>query len=175
MKTDKLGSFLVNTARLEKGDYDKLEVSKEGVIPGIEMPFSWVPEGSKVYVSVQLELVGSKVLVSGSAKAGWIGTCRRCLENTAGLIQAELKDFYSYSPAIEDEYPMANSTLDLSLVARDALLVELPLAPLCNQACLGLCQNCGKNLNSGSCSCSYEPNNPFKVLDVLKNENRLDF
>lgn len=156
---------------MEKGDYDRLDVSKEGIIPGIEMPFSRVPENTKVVVSAQLELVGSKILVSGLAKAGWIGSCRRCLEDTTGVISAPLKDFYSYHPKVEDEYPMANSVIDLALVARDALLVELPLAPLCSTGCKGLCQVCGNNLNKADCGCSFT-NSKFEVLRILKPKNR---
>jgi uncharacterized protein len=36
---------------------------------------------------------------------------------------------------------------------RQALQLSLPLKPLCNENCLGLCPSCGINLNEESCNC----------------------
>jgi len=38
-------------------------------------------------------------------------------------------------------------------MVRDALLLELPLAPLCDAECAGLCATCGANRNQTRCSC----------------------
>ena len=43
--------------------------------------------------------------------------------------------------------------LDLRPLVRDALLLELPVAPLCRDDCRGLCPRCGADLNSGPCDC----------------------
>ena len=44
-------------------------------------------------------------------------------------------------------------TLDLKDEAREALLLELPIAPHCREDCRGLCPRCGKDLNEGPCAC----------------------
>ena len=38
-------------------------------------------------------------------------------------------------------------------MVRDALLLELPLAPLCSADCAGLCATCGANHNLTRCEC----------------------
>ena len=43
-----------------------------------------------------------------------------------------------------------------------ALLVDLPLVPLCVDDCKGLCPRCGANLNEGSCACDSVDEQPFK-------------
>ena len=45
--------------------------------------------------------------------------------------------------ADEDAYPLVGDELDLEPLARDAVLLDLPLAPLCSADCLGLCPSAG--------------------------------
>ncbi len=57
----------------------------------------------------------------------------------------------------EDTYPLEGDHLDLRPLVRDALLLELPLAPLCQEDCRGLCPTCGADLNLGPCECRPAP------------------
>ena len=50
-------------------------------------------------------------------------------------------------------YPLPGDELDLEPLAHDACILELPLAPLCGEDCLGLCPECGVNRNLEPCSC----------------------
>lgn len=71
----------------------------------------------------------------------------------------------------EETYPLRGEMLDLQPLVRDALLLELPLAPLCSEDCKGLCPNCGADLNDGPCSCDTRPADPrWSVLDSLKDD-----
>ena len=44
--------------------------------------------------------------------------------------------------------------LDLSQLIMEQFQLTLPMKPLCNDACKGLCPQCGTNLNSDSCECN---------------------
>jgi uncharacterized protein len=45
----------------------------------------------------------------------------------------------------EDELPrVVNDRVDLEQTVRDALVLDLPLAPLCQPDCRGLCVECGE-------------------------------
>jgi uncharacterized protein len=68
----------------------------------------------------------------------------------------------------EETYPLEGDQLDLRPLVRDALLLELPLAPLCRQDCCGLCTQCGADLNSGPCDCLPAPDPRWGALDVLR-------
>ena len=48
----------------------------------------------------------------------------------------------------EDEVShLVGDMLDLEPVVRDALVLDLPLSPLCREDCRGLCAGCGERLD----------------------------
>lgn len=56
--------------------------------------------------------------------------------------------------------------LDLDELLRADILLELPTKFLCSPDCRGLCPVCGRNLNTGACSCHLHQTDPR--LEVLK-------
>ena len=57
--------------------------------------------------------------------------------------------------------------IDLGQLIWEVLITALPGAVLCSQDCLGLCPQCGANLNLGPCGCKKESRDPR--FDVLRN------
>jgi uncharacterized protein len=53
-----------------------------------------------------------------------------------------------------------DGVIDLRELVREQLYLQLPMKPLCRESCAGLCPVCGTNLNTGSCECSYEWEDP---------------
>ncbi|MBI4364485.1 MAG: DUF177 domain-containing protein, partial [Candidatus Latescibacteria bacterium] len=39
---------------------------------------------------------------------------------------------------------------------REAILLGLPMRPLCKETCAGLCPRCGEDRNQGPCRCGRE-------------------
>jgi uncharacterized protein len=105
-----------------------------------------VPEGSDLRLDVTLESVTDGVLVTAKAAAPVTGECARCLEPVAQAIEVRCQELFSYEQGAgdaEDGYSLDGDLLDLEPVLRDALVLSLPLAPLCRQDCPGLCAECG--------------------------------
>jgi uncharacterized protein len=106
-----------------------------------------VPEGSDLRLDVTLESVSDGVLVTAEAAAPVAGECARCLEPVTQTIEVSARELFSYEQgagdADEDGYALDGDLLDLEPVLRDALVLALPLAPLCRQDCPGLCAECG--------------------------------
>jgi len=50
--------------------------------------------------------------------------------------------------------------LDLTEAARQYTLLAIPMKPLCNEGCAGLCSSCGCNLNEEKCTCPAEDIDP---------------
>jgi uncharacterized protein len=50
--------------------------------------------------------------------------------------------------------------LDLAEGIRQYSLMAIPIKPLCDENCAGLCQRCGQNLNRGKCNCPAEDIDP---------------
>jgi uncharacterized protein len=50
--------------------------------------------------------------------------------------------------------------IDLDELIREQFYLALPMKPLCDTACRGLCPHCGTNLNTGACGCAPKPEDP---------------
>jgi uncharacterized protein len=115
----------------------------------LDIGVAGVPEGSDVELSLRLEAVSEGVLVSGSARARYVGECGRCLDAVEGDLDAELQELYVYPDSdAEDEEAarMVGDLIDLEPVLRDVVVLALPLRPLCREDCPGLCPDCGVRL-----------------------------
>ena len=66
----------------------------------------------------------------------------------------------------EDElYLYQGDHLDLVPMVREQIILAAPIQPLCREDCLGLCPQCGQNLNERGCACPPAPGpSPFRVL-----------
>ena len=110
-----------------------------------------VPAGTEVELSVRLEAVHEGVLVTGTATAPVSGECARCLEPVTSSVEASFQELYHYEPSPaeadeDDELLLEGDLLDLEPVLRDAVVLALPLSPLCSDYCTGLCPDCGVRL-----------------------------
>jgi uncharacterized protein len=77
-------------------------------------------------------------------------------------------------PPIEDEdiFPIDDHhQVDLTEAIRQHVLLDIPMVALCREDCAGLCPQCGKDLNLGTCDCQPEvTDSRFNVLkQLLKN------
>jgi uncharacterized protein len=109
-----------------------------------------VPLGSPVELDLRLESVIEGVLVSGSATVEVRGECVRCLGDVSDELEVTIQELYVY-PGIEPDDDLASrlegDLIDLEPLLRDEVVLDLPFQPLCRDDCLGLCVECGANLN----------------------------
>lgn len=54
----------------------------------------------------------------------------------------------------------SDDVIDLGQLITEQFHLALPMKPLCEAACRGLCPQCGINLNTGSCNCSTSWEDP---------------
>lgn len=57
--------------------------------------------------------------------------------------------------------------VDLTGDIREAMILALPLYPVCQPECRGLCPKCGTDLNKASCRCCTESDGRWGMLDTL--------
>ena len=91
------------------------------------------------------------VLLTGTAQAGLVGECVRCLEPIAEEICVDLQELYLYDDHVaageeEDVSKLEDDLLDLEPLLRDAVVLALPFQPVCRPDCPGLCPQCGARL-----------------------------
>jgi uncharacterized protein len=116
-----------------------------------------VPAGSDIDVSARLESVIDGVLVSATARVTLAGECSRCLEPITSHQEVSLQELYGYPatdargreiPSDDDEeaFRVEGDLIDLEPVLRDAVVLGLPMTPVCSPDCPGLCPRCGLRL-----------------------------
>ncbi len=112
-----------------------------------------VPEGAEVRLRLRLESVMEGVLVSGEADVPLVGQCARCLEDLEDSLSLPVQELFAYAGSTteatteEDEVRLVeHDTIDLEPLVRDAVVLSLPLAPVCTDDCRGLCVDCGQRL-----------------------------
>ncbi|MEW9534665.1 DUF177 domain-containing protein [Microbispora sp. NPDC049125] len=107
-----------------------------------------VPKDADVELDIRLEAVMEGVLVTGTARVPLAGECSRCLDPLTSEIEVDFQELYFYSAedAGEDDLLLDGELLDLEPVFRDAVVLALPLIPVCGEDCPGLCAECGVKL-----------------------------
>jgi uncharacterized protein len=65
-----------------------------------------------------------------------------------------------------------NDEIDLGHLMHEQFVLSLPMKPLCEEACKGLCPECGTNLNRGTCDCKPLWEDPrLAALRELRTKN----
>jgi uncharacterized protein len=110
-----------------------------------------VPQDSPVELQLRLESVVEGVLVSGVARAQASGECVRCLDPIEIELDLDVQELFAYPDAAaaeaEEIAQVQDELVDFRPVLRDAVVLALPLQPVCRVDCLGLCATCGARLN----------------------------
>lgn len=111
-----------------------------------------VPGGSDLHLRLRLAAVVEGVLVTGEVEGTARGTCVRCLDPVAAPLTVELQELFAYpdapSAADDDLEQVDDDHVDVERTLRDAVVLALPLRPLCRADCPGLCATCGARLAS---------------------------
>ncbi|MDY7042120.1 MAG: DUF177 domain-containing protein [Chloroflexota bacterium] len=96
--------------------------------------------------------------------------CVRCLEPFEYQLSVRLEERFlpgNTAALDEDAFPIGNdNTVDLAEPLRENILLALPMRSICRPDCLGMCSQCGQNLNIGQCDCQEEGIDPR--LAILK-------
>ncbi|HEY9557115.1 MAG TPA: DUF177 domain-containing protein [Acidimicrobiales bacterium] len=125
----------ITELRRRPGTQREVEVSVS--VPDLAITTARVPEGAEVHVEAVVEAVEGGITAVGRVEAPWEGECRRCLELVTGSLDVELHEVFEPNPTDGETYPIEGDEVDLEPVVRDALLLHLPLAPLCREDCAG--------------------------------------
>jgi uncharacterized protein len=127
----------VTTERRNPGVQRRVRVA--GALEGLGTSAATVPADAEVAVDVAVEaMTDGRMTATGTVTAPWTGACRRCLEVVHGTVEVEVQEVFEERPAPDAEtYRLDGDHLDLEPMVRDAVLLALPLAPLCREGCAG--------------------------------------
>jgi len=131
-----------------------------------------VPVGADVTLEVRFEAVSEGVLATGTVTAPLAGECARCLAPLTSSVTVGFQELYLYPDGRrerhdkhdkhdrhdkherhdkhdeqeeqdDEERYLDGDLLDLEPAFRDAVVLGLPMSPLCREDCPGLCAECG--------------------------------
>jgi uncharacterized protein len=157
-----------------------LDLSAIAQEPGARGSFTYslsLPRGEglvckgPVEVSLEVYNSGRALVVRGLFRGKVLLACARCLEEVAIDIKGKIQEEFSLPVPgraelglIDQVEPVesafADEVLNVSELARQQLLLSLPLQALCRPSCKGLCASCGENLNVKECDCPKASGHP---------------
>ena len=148
-------------------------------------------------VSLDLTNIEGLVAVTGVLEGTIVRQCVRCLKEYEDLLAFSVRAAFIPEPKSaprhpkridpkklraevveveleeepDDQYHYQGNQLELAPMLREHVILSAPMQPLCSEECLGLCAQCGKNLNEGACQCAAEPPIPtFRVVQGMKHK-----
>ena len=114
-------------------------------------------------LKLDIRLIEKNVNVDGELTFSTHPNCDRCLAHYQGcrsipvnMVLAPLEGVIEADLVKEDEdfgY-YEGDRFDLAEIVREKMFLSEPMKNLCKDDCKGLCQKCGKDLNTGPCGCS---------------------
>ena len=125
---------------------------------------------------LQIDRDGDEVDVRGEVRASVPQMCGRCAEGFTAPVTADLDVRFAPKPPRVDGAELGRDDLDVDFYVDDRIdldrVVEtettlaIPMKPLCDPGCRGLCPVCGVNRNLNPCACAERAPDPR--LAVLK-------
>ena len=115
-----------------------------------------------ILVDTVLEKTGNQIFLRATVHTHGSFECDRCVSHFEAPISSSLQTCYVTDGAEvvhvdPEELQVVSPGLNIIDIAEDVrqtLLLAIPLKLLCSDTCRGLCPRCGKNLNTGPCTCA---------------------
>ena len=130
--------LVVGVSELLRRPGTQREYTVTAELDGLQISAASVPDGAEVTGRFTIEAMSDHaVTVKGDVTAPWTGECRRCLKQVDGIATARVEEIFEAAPVEGETYPLEGDRVNLEPLVRDAVLLALPLAPLCEEACAG--------------------------------------
>jgi uncharacterized protein len=119
-----------------------------------------------ILLTLSLDRRGDEIWVRGRLHLVVIQECSRCLMEFRESLQLEFEVFCAKvrspnvvsSRAADEEdggvHFHDGRILTIDQEIREAVILGLPMQPLCKESCAGLCPRCGEDRNQGPCRCA---------------------
>ena len=115
----------------------RVPVQRDAALEPLTVAGTQIDPDRPVVVDLQVEAITGGVVAEGTVSVPWVGECRRCLEPVLGTAEVAVREIFESRPVDGETYPLGSEVLDLEPMVRDAALLALPLAPVCDVGCGG--------------------------------------
>ena len=121
--------------------------------------------------SVHIGRTPQGLIVQGKFSGDATLECVRCLKAFSHSLEWEFTELYAFSKKSVSETGLLlpdDAHIDLAPLLREYALLEVPIKPLHDPDCKGLCIECGQDLNLKDCGHSQlTDDSPFAALKDL--------
>ena len=145
------GPLVVGVADLLRRAGSSRHDHLEAVLEDLAVVGTKVPDGAATELDIRIDAVNEGVVVKGTVRAPWVSECRRCLKPVEAVLESDVLEVFEDEPVEGETSKLDHDRIDLEPLAREAVLLGLPLAPLCKEDCAGLCAECGADRNVVDC------------------------
>ena len=127
---------------------------------------------SPIHISAKLTKMGNHLVIRGEISVEVTTECSRCLTIFKKPVITQIDVLFERTDHLSidsDDVDESDDLVFLDIDAKEidigsrvveAIRLAMPLKPLCNEVCKGLCSICGTDLNKGSCKCKVESEDP---------------
>ena len=118
-----------------------------------------IPE--PLHLDAKIYNTDKSFVLEGNLSGNIILKCSRCLEN------------FSYALDIDIEKEIENKDIEnlakvkIDHILKNNIFLNIPIKPLCDENCKGICPECGQDLNKEECDCDTEIVDP-RLADLEK-------
>lgn len=99
---------------------------------------------------VRVSRAAQGLLLQSKMSAKVKAACVRCLEEFDQPLEVEFTDLYAFNRSAQTESGLLvpdTGKIQLAPIVRDEMFLAMPINPVCNPDCKGLCPICGESLN----------------------------
>jgi uncharacterized protein len=145
----------VSVARLFGPDAGPIELECS-VAPATDL-YERYPHG--VILRAEIRHISHGAFIEGTIRGRKSETCARCLEAFSRDVCVQVAEAYSEDvpqsdALISDVAPLVNREIDVDELVSQLLVVDEPIAAVCDPRCRGICPICGGNRNVQLCACA---------------------
>ena len=139
------------------------------------------PVRDKEPVNLTFTNIGKgKARITGDAKMTFAMSCDRCLKPVDKTLELVFdREVYapdmidSVSDESSDQEFMDGCQLNVDDLLNIEIVINWPMKILCKPDCRGICRQCGKDLNTGTCECdTFVPDPRMALIKDIFNGNK---
>lgn len=168
----------IKLKELKKAIDQPLKRDEAVVLKDVEQELPGLVELKPIHVQVEIQGHQDIYRVQAEQTAELVLACSRCLEPVKISLQSKWHRLFTDQPDRAEDTEerevllVPGNEVDLLPYIRETFFLNIPFTVICNEACKGLCPECGIDRNKEDCSCNTERIDPrlAGLKALLKNE-----
>ncbi|SDC51592.1 MULTISPECIES: YceD family protein [unclassified Candidatus Frackibacter] len=156
----------ISDIRGDIGAFKEVHLTKEDV--DVQLKGRDIEIENPVEMDLQVINTDESFLVTGTIDLYLAVKCSRCLKPFEMAVEAKVEEEVS-----KDRVEVGQlTTIDIEDEVIDSIMLAVPMKPVCDDECAGLCPSCGINLNFEDCDCFMHTVDPrlAKLEELLDND-----